>query len=206
MSDNDQHTVVIGITGGIACGKSEVGRVLGECGFPVCDADHVAHRLMRKGTPVFRQTVNCFGEQILAEDGEIARPVLGKMVFENPTRRQELDRIVHPAVREALSMWIAERRSRREPAAVLIPLLFESGMDTLDWDAVWCVSSDEKQVFQRLEKRGLSTREAALRVRAQMPLAEKEKLADRVIPNLGTLNDLESAVRQAVKETAARKE
>jgi len=175
-------------------------------GFAVCDADRVAHGLMGKGSPVYRQVVDCFGGKILSVDGEISRPALGKIVFENPERLQELNRLVHPAVRQHLSEWISEKRSRGEHAAVQIPLLFESGMEALDWDAVYCVSCSEDAVLRRLAERGLDRGEAEKRIRCQMPLAEKERFADRVIHNLGTLEELEAAVRQAVELTAVRKD
>ncbi len=173
-------------------------------GFAVCDADQVAHALMRKGTAVFRQVVDRFGERILAADGEISRPILGEAVFRNPSQRAALDRLVHPAVRAELEGWISERRSMGEDAVVQLPLLFESGMQALDWDAVFCVSSSGEQVFRRLEKRGLDRDQAEARIRSQMPLEQKERLADRVIRNHGTLNELEAAVRQAVELTAAK--
>ena len=206
MSDIGRSALVIGLTGGIACGKSEVGRILGEMGFAVCDADIVAHGLMRKGSPVFRKVVENFGDQILADDGEISRPALGKVVFENPEQLQQLNRLVHPAVRKNLAGWISEKRSRGENAVVQIPLLFESGMESLGWDAVYCVSCSEELVFRRLADRGLGRGEAERRIGSQMPLEEKERRADRVIHNLGTLEELKTAVRQAVKQTALRKD
>ena len=199
MSNKGRKVVVLGVTGGIACGKSEVGRILNEMGYAVCDADRIAHELMKKGTPVFDQVVDRFGSQILAENGEISRPILGRIVFENPEQLEVLNRLVHPAVRESLGQWISGKRSAGENAAVLIPLLFESGMQDLDWDAVLCVSSHETDVVQRLEARGLSREEAEKRIHSQMPLMEKEKLADRVVPNHGTLGELEKATREAVE-------
>ncbi len=199
MSNNKRNVVVLGVTGGIACGKSEVGRILGEMGFSVCDADRVAHDLMKKGTPVFRQVVNHFGTRILTDEGEISRLNLGKIVFEDPEQRKVLNDLVHPTVREALAKWIDKMRSEGQSSAGLIPLLFESGMQNLEWDAVVCVSSRETDVFQRLEKRGLSREEAEKRVRSQMPLAEKEKLADYVVPNHGTLGELELVARKTVE-------
>lgn len=198
MSNKERNVVVLGVTGGIACGKSEVGRILDKMGFAVCDADRVAHGLMKKGTPVFLQVVDRFGTAILSDDGEISRPILGKIVFENPDQREVLNRLVHPAVRESLAGWIDQMRSEGHRSAVLIPLLFESGMQDLDWDAVICVSSRNEDVFQRLEKRGLSREEAEKRIHSQMPLAEKEKLADYIVPNHGALGELELATRKTV--------
>jgi len=199
MSNNKRNVVVLGVTGGIACGKSEVGRILEGMGFAVCDADHVAHDLMNKGTPVFEQVVDRFGTRILSGNGEISRSILGETVFKDPEQRKILNGLVHPAVREALAGWIDKMKTEGRYSAVLIPLLFESGMQDLGWDAVVCVSSCEEDVFQRLERRSLTRKEAEKRVHSQMPLAEKEKLADHVVPNHGTLGELELAIRKTVE-------
>lgn len=199
MSDLHRRTITLGITGGIACGKSEVGRILGEMGFAVCDADRVAHDLMDKGTPVFQQIIDHFGDEVLTEDGRISRPDLGKIVFKDSSRLQLLNALVHPAVRQVLEKWMTVQKNKNRSSAVLLPLLFESAMDDLGWDAVVCVSSAEQTVFQRLEKRGLSPEEAEQRVLSQMPLAEKESRADVVIQNQGTLGELELAVRKTVR-------
>lgn len=205
MSDNKCKAIVVAVTGGIACGKSEVGRILGRMGFAVCDADRVAHDLMGKETSIFQQVVRHFGSQILSEDGEIVRPILGKIVFENPKKRELLNGLVHPAVREALEEWIGKMRAKGQCAAVLVPLLFESGMQQLDWDAVICVSSWEKDVFQRLKNRGLNHEESIKRIHSQMPMAEKETRADHVVPNLGTLDELEWATRKTVQAISGLK-
>ncbi len=198
MSNKNRNTVVAAITGGIACGKSEVGRILGEMGFWVCDADRVAHGLMVSGTPVYQRILEAFGQPVLGEDGEISRPKLGAIVFEHPEKRLILNQLVHPAVRVFLEAWIAERRMREENAAVQIPLLFESGMEVLDWDAVICVASTEAAMYGRLERRGINRQEARRRIESQMSLAEKERLSDHVIRNFGTLKELEKATRMVV--------
>ena len=198
MADNKRNAVVLGVTGGIACGKSEAGRILREMGFAVHDADRVAHDLMKKGTPVYRQIVDRFGTRILSDDGEISRPILGATVLENPAELDALNRLVHPVVRKELENWIAEKRQKNKNAALLVPLLFESGMDTLDCDAIICVSSREQQVLDRLKQRGLSGTEAQLLIDSQMPLEEKERRSGHVVPNLGTVEELEQATREAV--------
>lgn len=206
MVGNSRTSLVLGITGGLACGKSEVGRILEKLGFSVCDADQVAHDLMKKGTPVYRRLVDHFGVHVLLADGEISRQVLGEIIFKNPTEREALNELVHPAVREALKNWVSESRKQGKSSAVLIPLLFESGMDDLDWDAILCVSSSEKQVFQRLLNRGLEGAAADLRIKSQWPLEEKEARADGVIQNLGTLAELECFTRDTVKRVRAERE
>lgn len=205
MSDIERNAFVIGLTGGIACGKSEVGRILGKMGFAVCDADRVAHDLMAKGTAVYKDVVEAFGKGILLADGAISRPALGRIVFDNPQHREQLNRLVHPAVKKALASWIAEHREKRVNCVVQIPLLFESGMETLDFDAIICVSSSKDLIYKRLEKRGLRCLEADKWIHSQMPLVEKERLSDCVVRNQGTLQELEEATRLAVESVGCVK-
>jgi dephospho-CoA kinase len=205
MSNIKCNAVVVGITGGIACGKSEVGRILGAMGFATCDADQVAHRLMARGMPVYHSIVAAFGGDVLDDEKEISRSQLGKIVFDHPDQRLVLNHLVHPAVYHVLEQWISERRTEGENAAVQLPLLFESGMNVLDWDAVICVSSEEPQVYERLERRGINRQEARQRIDAQMPLLEKERLSDQVIRNIGTLQELEKATRMVVDDLIAER-
>ena len=199
MSDIERNAIVIGVTGGVACGKSEVGRILESMGYRACDADHVAHALMAKGTAVFREIVAFFGKQILDDKGEIFRPALGAIVFDDPEKREHLNALVHPAVRCSIEGWISERRAQGELGAVQIPLLFESRMDDLGFDGIICVSSSDMLVLERLKQQGIDHDAAMKRIRSQMPLAEKERLSDCVIRNLGSWQELEEATRQAVK-------
>jgi len=188
-----QQSIILGITGGIACGKTEAGRILSAGGFKVLDSDLLAHELMAKGQPVYQKVIEHFGADILAEDGEVDRAKLGEKVFSDPQAREALNRLVHPAVITAAQEWIAECRAARQDAAVLVPLLFEAGW-TQDWDAVICVTASEEQVLQRLEKRGLSAGEARKRIAVQMPAAEKEARADFSIENNESLEALRSGI------------
>jgi dephospho-CoA kinase len=174
-------------------------------GYRACDADHVAHALMAKGTAVFEDLVAVFGKRILSDDGEISRPALGAIVFEDTEMRARLNARIHPAVRSAVEHWISERRVRREHGAVQIPLLFESGMNDLDLDAIICVSASDAAVLERLKKRGIDHDAAMKRIRSQMPLAEKERLSDFVIRNHGSLQELEEATRQAVQRLSVER-
>ncbi|HKL22608.1 MAG TPA: dephospho-CoA kinase [Tichowtungia sp.] len=178
--------ITLALTGGIACGKSETGRILAEKGFAVLDADTLAHGLMAAGMPVYRKVVDRFGPDTVGENGELDREALGRIVFSNPDALQDLNAIVHPAVIEVAEEW---KKQQAGDAAVLVPLLFEAGW-TAGWSAIICVSTDEQTVFQRLEKRGLSEDEARKRISAQMPLSEKEKRADFIIKNNDTLDAL----------------
>ncbi len=107
--------------------------------------------------------------------------------------------MVHPAVRKKAEALISESRSNGRNTAVLVPLLFESGMDGLDWNAIICVSSSNDRIFQRLEERGLGREMAKQRVCSQMPLEEKEEKSDCTIFNNGSLKELEQTIRQVVE-------
>lgn len=182
--------IAIGITGGIACGKSTVGGILEAAGLKVLDTDRVAHALMVAGSEVHLQVVEVFGEEILDAGGEVDRKKLGAIVFREPDRLAELNRIVHPAVSQVWRRWLAERIGVGEDVAVMIPLLFEVGADE-GWDAILVVVSPEDQVLVRLAARGLSEAEARSRIASQMPQDEKMKRTNFVIENDGSMIDLE---------------
>ncbi len=196
---NSSQAIILGITGGIACGKTETGHFLSTEGFKVLDSDFLAHELMGKGRPVYASVVEHFGAAILADDGEIDRAKLGKKIFADPQDRAVLNRLVHPAVINVAREWIRDCRCAGEDAAVLVPLLFEAGW-TDGWDAVVCVTAPEEQIFQRLEKRGLSKEEAVKRMVAQMPQAEKAGRADYIIKNSGTLDALREQIVDLVEK------
>jgi len=179
-------SITLALTGGIACGKSETGRIFSDEGFAVLDTDTVAHELMRAGTPVFEQVVTRFGKSVVGEDGELDRRMLGGLVFADSATRSILNSLVHPAVISAVERWVDEQSG---DAAVLVPLLFEVGW-LAGWTSVVCVSANEPLVFQRLKERGMSHEEARRRIEAQMPLAEKEEKSNFVIENNGSLDEL----------------
>lgn len=189
------QSITLALTGGIACGKSETGRILAEQGFAVLDTDLLAHDLMKPGTLVFQKVIERFGEKVIGADGALNRAVLGRIVFDDSSARSELNRMVHPAVIEAAEQW---KTAQSGDAAVMVPLLFETDW-TDGWDVIVCVSADEETVFRRLEKRGLSRVEAISRIEAQMPLHEKEKRSDFIINNSGTLDALHYEVCSMLK-------
>jgi dephospho-CoA kinase len=204
---NSPRAIILGVTGSIACGKTETGHILSSEGFKVLDSDFLAHELMGKGRPVYTAVVKQFGDEILAKDGEIDRAKLGAKVFPDAQARETLNRLVHPAVIAAAQEWMKDCRAAQEDAAVLVPLLFEAGW-TEGWDAVICVTAPEAQIFQRLEKRGLLKEEARRRIAAQMSQAEKAARADFVIENGGTTEvlrlriiDLVEKIRREKKES-----
>lgn len=194
-----KQPIILGITGGIACGKTEAGLILAAEGFRVLDSDELAHELMGKGMPVYRKVMEYFGRGILSGDGEIDRKQLRRIIFDDPAAREALNAMVHPAVIAAAREWIGICRSARQDAAVLVPLLFEAGW-TDGWDAVVCVTAPEDQVYRRLEARGLARAEASKWIAAQMPQAEKAAKADFTVENSGTLNVLKNRITDLVKK------
>lgn len=182
--------IVIGLTGGIASGKSTVSNMIRNLGFEVIDADIAARKVVEPGEPAYFKIVESFGEHILTEDGRIDRPKLGSIIFQNEEKRLLLNSIVHPAVRK-LMMDEKEEILRKGARAVFldIPLLFESKL-TYMVDRIILVYVDEKTQLKRLmDRNGFTEKEATDRIRSQMPLKEKVALADAVIDNNGTLEE-----------------
>jgi dephospho-CoA kinase len=193
---------VIGLTGNIATGKSAVARMLAGMGARVIDADQVAHEVMRPGGPAYPLVVNAFGSEILGADGTIDRAGLGAIVFRDPAALQRLEAAVHPATISELERRIAEA----DEAVVVVEAikLIEAGMHH-HYDALWVVTAPRTLQIERLvATRALKRKDAALRIDAQPPQAEKAALADVVIVNDGTLDDLRQKVEAAWAQITAR--
>jgi len=192
IKENDDMTMIIGLTGGIASGKSTVSEMLKKRGIPVIDADLIAREVVEVGKKAYTEIVNAFGKEILNEDLTINRARLGSIVFQNEDKREKLNSIVHPEVRLEMKRRQEQLISEGAKAVVLdIPLLFESNLKHLV-DKVIVVYTGEKNQLERLMKRNnFSKKEALSRINAQMPLKEKVKFADAVINNDGTLEETE---------------
>ena len=175
---------VIGLTGGIATGKSTVSRMLAEKGLPIVDADLIAREVVEPGKPAYREIVQTFGGEILQADGTLNRKLLGKLVFGDPARLQTLNQITHPRIREEIEGRLQALRDKGIKLAVLdAPLLIEANLQPLV-DEVWVVTCPRELQIKRLQERdNLSVPEAEARIKAQMPLEEKIKYAQRVIDN-----------------------
>lgn len=193
---------VIGLTGNIATGKSEVARFLARFGARVIDADKVAHEVMRPGGPAYEAVLEAFGRQILAADGTVDRPSLGALVFRDPEALRRLETAVHPATQARVNELIAQAK---EPVVVVEAIkLIEAGMHHR-CDELWVVTSPRPLQIRRLmEYRGMSEADAALRVDAQPPQEQKADLADRLFVNDGGLDELEKKVREAWHEIVPR--
>ena len=205
---------IIGLTGGIASGKSTVSLVLRELGAPVIDADLVAKEAVRADTAAWRELVEAFGPDILLPDRTIDRRKLGDLVFGNPDAVRRLNEITHPRVLQAIRVEL-DRLARRAsepgagpppcPVAVIdAPLLIEAGMVGMV-DEVWLVVVDEETQRQRLMARDHFGLEQALnRINAQMPLAKKTRYADVVIDNTGPVRETRRLVKKLWQEAVRR--
>lgn len=185
--------MIIGLTGSIATGKSTVSAMLKAKGYPIVDADEIARLVVEPGNPVLAKIATAFGADILREDGTLNRGKLGARIFNNEADRLALNGIIHPAVR---SEMIRQKEQWLENGAntviMDIPLLFESKLQ-LYVDRIIVVSAKPEIQLERLIARNnLSEEEANARIASQLPVIEKEKDADAVIHNNGTLRDAEN--------------
>ncbi|WP_148357424.1 dephospho-CoA kinase [Peribacillus simplex] len=192
---------IIGITGGIASGKSSVSLYLQELGFTIVDADLASRAVVEPGEEAYHQVVKAFGEDILLTDGNIDRVKLGSIIFHDEEKRLLLNGIVHPAVRNWMHLKTEEALSSGEETVFMdIPLLFESKL-TFMVEKTLLVYVDEQVQLQRLMNRnGLSETEALARINSQMPLADKKVLADAVIDNNGDINETKRQVKSVLSE------
>lgn len=187
-SFNTRKSLVVGLTGGIATGKTTVARMLKELGAVVISADEVVHRLMDPGTEAWHEIVAEFGQGILASDGSIDRKILGEIVFRNPEKRKRLESILHPRVIEYLTNEANKFRSEGHGILVLeIPLLVETSTTKIV-DKVLVVTAEQEAQIERLRIRyGIDREAALLRIKSQLPIAEKIKQAEWVISTDGTM-------------------
>jgi dephospho-CoA kinase len=193
----------VGLTGGIACGKSVVADELRRLGAAVIDADQLARRVVEPGNPAFEEVVARFGPSVVAADGRIDRAALARIVFSDPGARAALEEITHPKIVAEAEREAGHLAARGERIVVFeAALLIESGLER-DFDALVVVTaSPETQVARLGAREGLDVTAARHRLAAQMPTEEKVRRADHVIRNDGTIADLRGAVR-ALYETLA---
>ena len=195
---------IIGLTGGIASGKSTVTSYLKEKGYPVIDADRVVRDLQAPGGALYRILVDHFGREILDASGELDRVVLGQRIFSNPSERDWSNRVQGQLIREALAKARDRQATQSDLFFMDIPLLIEQGYE--GWfEAVWLVAvSKETQLKRLMERNRLSELQAKERIAAQMPLDEKRAHADLVLDNNGDLTTLYARLDAALKQLERR--
>jgi len=179
--------ILVGLTGGVATGKSTVAKMFRRCGAIIIDADELARTVVQPGKPAWGEIVRAFGTGILNPDRTIDRHALGTIVFHDKKKLRRLERIIHPRVAREQNR-LSRRAAKKDPKAIVIydvPLLFETGIDKRV-DKIIVVTADRETQIARLKKRnGLTRAEALRRIKSQMPLSKKARLADIVMD--GTL-------------------
>jgi dephospho-CoA kinase len=197
--------ILVGLTGGIASGKSLVAKILKDLGAYIIDADEIAHEVIQPGTPAYQEILQQFGSRILGKDSTIDRARLGQMVFGDSTKRDVLESIVHPRV------FAVEETRRKEivqqdPHAVIIfdaPLLIETRAHEL-MDRVIVVYADRKTQLKRLKERDhLDPEEAKRRISAQLPLSDKKLYADYVVDGTASPQEVAMQTQAIYKELKA---
>ena len=188
--------IVIGLTGGIGTGKSEVTRIFQELGAVLINADQIGHQAYTPHSEIWQEVVKAFGEEILQPSGEIDRKKLGSIVFADPDQLTRLNQIMHPRMARMVAQQIQELREQGEDVVVVeAALLLEAGWDSLV-DEVWSTESPEESVIKRLQSRSdLSQEEAKKRIDSQMSAEERTSRSQVVVDNSGDLVELERVVR-----------
>ncbi len=191
---------VLGVTGGIASGKSLVTKMLGELGAATLSADEAAREVLAKGEPAHLEVVERFGERVVAADGEIDRAALGEIIFRNVQDREALNAITHPRIVQRISERVQRFKSETAGTnaimAVEIPLLFECGLTDLVDETLVVAAEQETQLSRLTVRNGLSVKEAEARIASQMPIKHKTSLADHIIRNNGSVEQLRESVHR----------
>lgn len=199
-------TLVIGLTGGIASGKSTVSNMFKEMDITVVDADVEARLVVEKGEPAYFKIIAEFGQEILLPSEEIDRQRLGSIIFRQEEKRQRLNEIVHPEVRIRMNKQIEGAMHNGEEIVILdIPLLFESKLTYMVDKTLLVYVDKEIQLKRLMERNHLSELEAEARINSQMPLSEKVFLADAVINNNGSMQETKKQLNDVLARWKIKK-
>jgi dephospho-CoA kinase len=196
------NRLLLGVTGGIASGKSSVTRMLEEMGAPLIDLDLLAREVVEPGKPAWKEIVGCFGKSVLLRDGKLDRKELSRVVFEDPEKRKKLEGFTHPRINEEFEKRV-EEISGRVPDPIIqaeVPLLFEVGLQHRFHRVLVVYIPPDMQIRRLMRRDGIS-RAAAVRIlKAQLPIDEKARRADFVIHNEGTLEETRAQVEEVWKK------
>ncbi len=181
--------IIAGLTGGIATGKSTVSSILREAGAIIIDADAIARDAVEKNLPAWHEIVRIFGKEVLLPDGEIDRACLGDIIFRDSSKKEILNKIVHPHVIQKVAELIEEIGEESPDSIVIldVPLLIEAEMHKGLEDVILVYTPEQIQIKRLIERDGISDEEALLRVRSQMPIEKKREFATIIIDNSGTI-------------------
>lgn len=191
--------LTLGLTGGIGAGKSTALEEFSRLGARTLSLDRLARDLVRRGGFGFSKVVRAFGPEVVGADGELDREELGRRVFSNKARRRRLEGILHPMILREMRRWMAARRKTRGLSVVDVPLLFENKLAP-HFDATLLIAAKrEIQIKRAVQRGGLTPAQARLRLAAQMPQKAKQGLADAVVFNNGSKQDLRRTLRTYYK-------
>jgi dephospho-CoA kinase len=190
---------LFGLTGGVGMGKSAAERLLRARRVPVVDTDALAREVVEPGQPALAEIQRVFGPEVIDSDGQLRREEVARRVFADPAARQQLEAITHPRIRE---LWLAQaaawRAEGKRRAVVIIPLLFETGVEQ-EFDAVICVACTAATQRQRLCDRGWSLDQIHQRIAAQWPVEKKIALANFVVWSEGGLEELAAQLERVLQ-------
>jgi len=197
-------TRVVGLTGGIASGKSLVAAMLRELGAPVVDADALARVAVEPGRPAYEDIVREFGPEVLAEDGTLDRKRLADVVFADPAKRKRLEAITHPRIAQLAQQATAEHAARGARVVIYeAALLVENGMYRFLDGLIVVAAAEEEQLRRAVLRDGQGEAAARARIAAQLPLAKKVEVATHVIDNSGTVEETRAQVERLWRELSA---
>ncbi|UNC91599.1 dephospho-CoA kinase [Candidatus Contubernalis alkaliaceticus] len=183
----------VGLTGSIACGKSAVSKMLARKGAYVIDLDQVAREVVQPGTAAWLKIVSFFGQDVLAQDGNLDRGKLGQIIFADVNLRMKLNEITHgPIIKKVLGRkqkFFSDPNNAEKLLVIMAPLLIEAGMNNMVDMIIVVICREEIQKKRLMERENINEIEAERRIRSQMPPEEKNKYADFIIDNSGSLND-----------------
>lgn len=198
MNTSARPFLLVGLTGGIATGKSTVSAMLRALGAVIIDADQLAREVVEPGAPALAQIVAAFGRGVLGPDGRLDRKALGAIVFADADARRRLEALTHPPIHARLTRRLAELTAQKFQGLAIFdaPVMIESGTYTTMDRLVVVITDEATQLARLMARDGIDRTEALRRIRSQMPLAEKAKLADHVIDNSGDRAATEAQVRR----------
>ncbi len=202
LTRKGEGMLTVGVTGGVACGKTTVSKIFEKEGAYLIDADQIGRELTQPGTPAWKELIRVFGKEILQENGTIHRSQLANLVFSNRRQRKRLNDLLHPRIQREMEKR-AREIERKDPNAIIIfdvPLLVETGLHR-KMDRVIVVTSNEPLQIRRLQKRaGLREEEARRMLASQWDIEKKVKVADFVIRNEGSLQTIRRQVKIIFQE------
>lgn len=197
--------LLVGLTGGIASGKSLVSNYLRELGAYIIDYDIVSRAVVEPGLPAWKDVVNYFGQEILQEDQKLNRAKLGRIVFNDDSKRKKLESFIHHRLCDEVQRQ-EKTVIEANPEVVVVhdvPLLFETGVDKRMEKTIVVYASEENQLRRLMARDGLSKADATIRIKSQFPLAEKVKRSDFIIDNNGSMEETKRQVQELYQTLSA---